>query len=121
MRDQADPTHPLSRGLSPRHLRAANLRVFVHVQISAQTAPTQGAKGKNSIKKFVQNCAALCSENCHIEKQKKTPVTAVSLGGYARHCMNRGKMITGMIEILLLFFLIQPEKMWAPAHGRWVT
>ncbi|EEW1937683.1 hypothetical protein FQE82_19265 [Escherichia coli] len=50
----------MSRGLFPRHLRATFASFFVHLPIRGQTAPPQGGKGINSIKKIVQICALLC-------------------------------------------------------------
>ncbi|TKK15145.1 hypothetical protein EcCFBP13530_21520 [Enterobacter cancerogenus] len=44
----------------PRHLRATFASFFVHLPILSQTAPPQGGKGINSIKKIVQICALLC-------------------------------------------------------------
>lgn len=55
---------PLSRGLFPRHLRATFASFFVHLPIWGQTAPPQGGKGINCIKKNVQICADLCTYKC---------------------------------------------------------
>ncbi|MCX8967137.1 hypothetical protein EHW66_19800 [Erwinia psidii] len=52
---------PLPRGLFPRHLCATFAPFFVHLPIRGQTAPPQGGKDINSIKKIVQICALLCS------------------------------------------------------------
>ncbi|RQN46985.1 hypothetical protein C3451_02410 [Enterobacter sp. 301B] len=45
----------------PRHLRTTFTSFFVHFPILSQTAPPQGGKGINSIKKIVQICALLCN------------------------------------------------------------
>ncbi|HCQ7009034.1 hypothetical protein ACQUY2_11150 [Enterobacter hormaechei] len=60
---KASPPDPPSRGLFPRHLRATFASFFVHFPIWCQTAPPQGGKGINSIKKIVQICARLCNLN----------------------------------------------------------
>ncbi|NKI75793.1 hypothetical protein Dpoa2040_003109 [Dickeya sp. CFBP 2040] len=57
---KGDPCLPPKRGLFPRHLRAALASFFVQVQKPARCACVPGGKGKNSIKKVVQNCAGLC-------------------------------------------------------------
>jgi hypothetical protein len=62
---KGDPCLPPKRGLFPRHLRATLASFFVQVQKPAQRACVPGVKGKNSIKKIVQNCAGLCIEFPH--------------------------------------------------------
>jgi hypothetical protein len=37
--------------LFPRHLRAANTRVFMHLPITGETVPVLGGTGMNNIKK----------------------------------------------------------------------
>ncbi|EAV0018476.1 hypothetical protein FQZ79_16115 [Salmonella enterica] len=54
------PFLPLLRGLFPRHLRTTFASFFVHFPIRGQTAPPQGGKGINSLKKIVQICALSC-------------------------------------------------------------
>jgi hypothetical protein len=44
----------------PRHLRAAILSFFVHVQ-TAQAPPVLALRSKNGASKIVQNCALFCT------------------------------------------------------------